>query len=191
MANVTEERSVILTEDDVVRKLLEQHTRIRDLFEEVRNASGSVRRELFAELCGLIVVHETAEEMIVRPVVRHLIGDLEPDARDDEEDKATRDLDDMSGVPVDDPEFMAALVALESAVDQHASAEEKIEFPAIQEQCTSAERQSMGRQLDAAMTVAPTRPHPGVTGHETAVLALGPLAALVDRTRDAIRSALR
>lgn len=44
----------------------------------------------------------------------------------------------------------------------------------------------MGRQLDAAIKLAPTRPHPGLMGHEAASLTIGPLAALVERVRDAI-----
>ncbi|MGX1274262.1 hypothetical protein RKD18_007456 [Streptomyces phaeoluteigriseus] len=37
--------------------------------------------------------------------------------------------------------------------------------------------------------MAPTRPHPGVES-ATANVALGPVAALMDRTRDAVRSAM-
>jgi hypothetical protein len=47
----------------------------------------------------------------------------------------------------------------------------------------------MARAVKAAEALAPTRPHPGV---ESGVknMALGPVAALMDRTKDAVRTAM-
>jgi hypothetical protein len=42
----------------------------------------------------------------------------------------------------------------------------------------------------AAEAIAPTRPHPGVQSAKANLL-LGPPSAIMDRTRDLIRSALR
>lgn len=56
-----------MPDDDVVGILLRQHARIRALFGEVRGAEGARKQDAFNELRGLLAVHETAEEMIVRP----------------------------------------------------------------------------------------------------------------------------
>jgi hypothetical protein len=45
----------------------------------------------------------------------------------------------------------------------------------------------MAKALRAAETVAPTRPHPAIDS-PAKNLALGPAAAAIDRTRDAIRA---
>lgn len=190
MSTVTALRREGRHEDDVVRKLIDQHARIRGLFEEVRTSVGEQRQQAFEELRALLIVHETAEEMIVRPVIRHLLGDGEPNARNAEEADANRGLADLSALQTDDVEFLVRFAELEKSVDAHARAEEAFEFQAIAEGCPLDERTLMGRQLDAAVKVAPTRPHPGLMGHEMTVLTVGPIAALIDRVRDAIKSAL-
>lgn len=191
MGTATEDlqKAATLPDGDVVRKLLEQHARIRTLFDEVRNTEGDSRQEAFDELRGLLVVHETAEETIVRPVIRKLLGDEEPDARNAEEAEATKDLEELMKMDVADGEFLVKLDSLEQAVDEHAETEEQNEFAALQRECTPDERAAMGRKVDAAAKIAPTRPHPSVAGHEKAAMAVGPIAGLIDRTRDAIAKA--
>ena len=47
----------------------------------------------------------------------------------------------------------------------------------------------MGTQVKAAESIAPTHPHPSTAGSPVAQWAVGPIASLVDRTRDAISKA--
>lgn len=47
----------------------------------------------------------------------------------------------------------------------------------------------MAKGVKAAEAMAPTRPHPGVESAAENV-ALGPVAALMDRTKDAVRKAM-
>lgn len=192
MGNATEnlQRAATLPEGDVLRKLHEQHARIRDLFQQVRTYLGDERKQAFDELRALLVVHETAEETIVRPVIRKILGDQEPDERNAEEAQATKDLDELMSMNIENTDFLVKFGALENAVDAHADAEESNEFVAIEQRCTAEERKSMGRKLEAAAKVAPTRPHPSVAGHEKTTMVVGPLAALVDRTLDAIAKAV-
>jgi len=70
MNSATMERALAakLPEGDVVRILLEQHARIRDLFAEINGFAGTRKQERFDELRVLLAVHETAEEMILRPI---------------------------------------------------------------------------------------------------------------------------
>ena len=191
MGNATEnlQRAAVLPEDDVVRKLHEQHARIRELFQRVRMTMGDERKEAFDELRTLIVVHETAEETIVRPVLRKLIGDEEPNERNNEEAEATKVLEDLMNMHIDDADFMVRFGEFEGSVDEHADAEERDEFTAIEQNCSMDERASMGRKFEAAAKVAPTRPHPSFAGHEKTSMAVGPIAALADRTLDAIAKA--
>ncbi|MFD5575541.1 hemerythrin domain-containing protein, partial [Streptomyces cadmiisoli] len=48
---------------------------------------------------------------------------------------------------------------------------------------------AMANAVKAAEAIAPTHPHPGIESG-AANLALGPVAALMDRTKDAIRKAM-
>jgi len=178
-----------LPEGDVIRLLLEQHARIRQLFTEVKAARGEECRDAFAELRALLAVHETAEQLVLRPASKKTAGEHVAEARTQEEVEATRMLAELEELTVDSPDFAARLATFESDVDRHAEAEEHEEFPAILAGCTEEERQRMGTRLQAAEKVAPTRPHPSVAGSTAATLLTAPLAAIVDRTRDAIQKA--
>lgn len=123
-------------------------------------------------------MHETAEEEAIRPFTRTSVPDgaKVADERLAEEREAKERLSRLDGMDADDPKFLSELQTLRLDVMRHARAEERYEFNHI-------------RRHKAAEAVAPTHPHPGT---ESAVknLTLGPVTALVDRTRDAVRKAM-
>ena len=193
MGDATEDRrkAAELPDGDVVRVLLEQHARIRDLFAEVTSETGEHKKQAFDELRGLLAVHETAEEMVLRPVTKRVDdrGGKVADARNQEESEANKVLKDLESLDVESAEFDAKLAEFEKAVDSHAEAEESEEFPLILDSCDEDERQTMGSHMLAAEKIAPTHPHPSTAGSTPAQFAVGPIASLIDRTRDAIGSA--
>jgi hemerythrin superfamily protein len=193
MGDAAEDRrkAAELPEGDVVRVLLEQHARIRDLFAEVRSETGEHQKHAFDELRGLLAVHETAEEMVLRPATKRADdsqGARVADARNQEESEANEVLKDLESLEVGSAEFDEKLAAFEKAVDSHAEAEEHEEFPLILQSCDESQRKTMGSQMLAAEKVAPTHPHPSTAGSTVAQFAVGPIASLIDRTRDAVGS---
>jgi hypothetical protein len=48
----------------------------------------------------------------------------------------------------------------------------------------------MGTALKAAEAVAPTHPHPSTAGSPAAQWAVGPIASIVDRARDAVKKVM-
>lgn len=188
-ANAERAQAAKLPEGDVVAILLEQHARIRDLFGEVKTTQGKHKRQAFDELRALLAVHETAEEMIVRPVAKETAGADEAEARNHEEHEANKVLVQLERMDVSSPEFDRLLADFERSVIDHAEHEEREEFPAVHEGRTERQLKSMGSKLRAAERIAPTHPHPGVAGSPMAQWAVGPFASLVDRTKDAIKSA--
>ncbi|MDH6485612.1 hypothetical protein M2157_001611 [Streptomyces sp. SAI-127] len=65
----------------------------------------------------------------------------------------------------------------------------RYEFNHIRRHADHARLASMATALKAAEAMAPTHPHPG-TESAARNMVLGPVAALVDRTRDAVRRAM-
>lgn len=183
-------RAADLPEGDVIRMLLEQHARIRELFADVKGATGEHKKHAFDELRALLAVHETAEEMVLRPVSAKAAGQEVVDARNHEEAEANEVLKQLEKLDVDTGDFDQKLASFEKAVDSHAEAEENQEFPPILSSCDVEQRQKMGKHLRAAESVAPTHPHPSTAGSTPAQYAVGPMASLVDRTRDAIKAAM-
>ncbi len=178
-----------LPEGDVIRILLEQHARVRELFDDVTTAVGEHRQQAFDELRALLAVHETAEEMILRPVSSDAAGESVTDARNEEEAEANEVLKRLEKLDVDSDEFSSLLAEFRASVEEHAEAEETEEFPHVLKTCDEDERRSMGTRLRAAESVAPTHPHPSSAGSPAAQWTVGPFASLVDRTRDLIGKA--
>ncbi|MEV5936757.1 hemerythrin domain-containing protein [Streptomyces sp. NPDC052079] len=178
-------------DDDAVALLMRQHGDIRNLFDEVEAAEGEERRDAFRRLVRLLAVHETAEEEVVHPFARRAIpgGEQVVQERLAEERAAKETLAALDAMDTDDPTFMPQLMRLRKEVQEHARAEERYEFTYIRRSSDATVLAGMAKAIKAAEAMAPTRPHPGV---ESAAknIALGPVAAVMDRTRDAVRKAM-
>ncbi|MGI5350555.1 hemerythrin domain-containing protein [Streptomyces sp. CA-250714] len=182
------EETAQLPSDDVVAVLLSQHARIRELFDAVRNGPADERERSFLELRALLAVHETAEEMIVRPTVKKIGGEQEATTRNEEEKEANKVLAELEKLEFGSERFASMFADFERSVNEHAEREEREEFPPLTRLCTQEELQRMGRRLQAVERAAPTRPHPSTAGSTAAQWTLGPFAALLDRVRDTVTS---
>ncbi|MGW6247779.1 hemerythrin domain-containing protein [Streptomyces roseolus] len=174
--------------EDVVALLMRQHGRIHTLFDEVRTAEGEERTDAFRRLVHLLAVQETAEEEIVHPAARSAFdgGTDVVEERLAEEKAAKEKLSALEDMETSDPRFMPTLLSLRDAVLVHARSEERYEFALLRRTTSPARLALMAKAVRAAEATAPTHPHPGVES-ATANLALGPVAAIADRARDAIR----
>ncbi|WGL53015.1 hemerythrin domain-containing protein [Nocardioides sp. BP30] len=185
-ANEDRAKAQALPDGDAIGMLLEQHARIRDLFDQVKSATGEEKKDAFDALRALLAVHETGEELVLRPVTEKIAGERVALARNEEEKEANVVLAKLEKMSVEDADFDVQLAAFEQAVVEHAEAEEAEEFPQVISGCDEAERRRMGTKLKAAAALGPTHPHPSVAGNRTAQLMTGPFASMIDRVRDAI-----
>lgn len=172
----------------VVELLKEQHERIRTMFDAVGRVHGEARKERFEELRRFLAVHETAEELVVHPRARMGVGGNDVvDARLAEEHSAKEVLARLDEMDPSDSDFTPTLAQLRSAVLEHADSEERDEFPLVLAENDEKTLALMAQAVRAAEALAPTHPHAGVESM-TANLVAGPVASLVDRTRDAVSS---
>lgn len=178
---------------DVVDLLLEQHAHIKDLFARVEKASPTDLHDAFEELRRFLAVHETAEELVTHPAARMAEGGhgTVVDTLLEQETGAKRLLAELDSMDTLDPRFRERLAALKEAVLAHARTEEEREFPLLLAETPAGRRERMAVALRAVEQIAPTHPHPAAGSSMTVNLLAGPLAALVDRTRDAVGRALR
>ncbi|MFD0683519.1 hemerythrin domain-containing protein [Actinomadura fibrosa] len=176
--------------ENVVDLLRSQHEEIRRLASIVDENSGKVRQDAFEKLRHLLAVHETAEEEVVHPFARRALGDGAKviDARLQEENEAKGVLSRLEKLDRDSPEFTALFSEFHKDLEAHASHEEREEFPRLAKEATPEQMRGMAAAVRAAEAVAPTHPHQG-TESPLKNLAVGPLAAVADRARDAIRKA--
>lgn len=177
-------------QDDVIDILVTQHGHIRELFADMKTAEGEHKKQTFDELRAFLAVHETAEEMILRPVTAKIAGESIAKARNEEESEASKVLAHLEKMDVTSPDFDRELAAFEMAVNNHAENEESQEFPRVKEGVDPGKRAKMGAALKAAEAVAPTHPHPSTAGSPVAQWAVGPIASIVDRARDAVKKVM-
>ena len=177
---------------DVIGELSHQHARIVDLVAEVRRSTGLERLSSFEELREFLIMHETAEQIVVRPVVAAILGLAEPHDRNLEEERAQELLSEATRCHdgAEDMLFLMSFAALESELGAHTAREEGDEWAALAYGCNAEQRARMGRQLRAAsasvrgrralrdpLTLASFDPKPE------------PLALIVERTYRAINDA--
>jgi len=179
------------THGDLVTQLLAQHELVRSAIDAVaKTTTADSRQEAFDQLRELLARHETAEEMIIRPLTRDLDGGFAiAAARMDEENESKDMLAQLEKLDISSVEFARLFEKFGHAVLTHAQSEETYEFPLLRGNLDADKLEAAERQLLLAERIAPTHPHPWVRSTAMNYVA-GPFAALVDRARDALSHAL-
>jgi len=173
---------------DVVARLLKDHQEVKQMFSRMDQAGPAKAKDMFWDLTNELVRHEVAEEEIVYPEVRKAIpnGRRLADARIKEQAEAEKLLAEMEKAGPDDPKFAKRLEKLQKAVLQHAEKEEKLIFEPLEERVEHDRLVQLGDRYERAKAAAPTHPHPNAPDTPPGNMALGPVAGLVDRARDAM-----
>ncbi|MBY5161396.1 hemerythrin domain-containing protein [Salsipaludibacter albus] len=177
--------------ETIIDHLRKDHDTVRDLFGRLEQTAAAERRELFREIVSELARHEAAEQAIVHPRTREAAhGDQVADSVIGEEQEAEELMADMESMDPESDEFLAAFRKLHTAVENHATHEEEKEFPRLEEQFDHDELVAMATHFERLESVAPTRPHPNTPNDPVATAAIGPVAGVFDRARDAVRDAL-
>ena len=178
------EGSVSQNEGSVVAVLHAQHARIRELLADVHARPAEERQRAFDTLRALLAAHETAEEVVVRPVSVQIANRDMLAARNHEERHILRLLAHLEKLDARGPEFGEALGPFEQALLAHLSMEETEEFPVLEAEVDARELRTMGSWIERAVALGPSHAHPLTAGSPTAQRAFGPFAALADHARD-------
>jgi tRNA A37 threonylcarbamoyltransferase TsaD len=136
----------------------------------------------------MLARHETAEEMILRPLTKKVPGgDTIADERFAEENESKVQLAALEKLDVDSADFTTSFSTFRTAVLAHAKAEERLEFPALRQNIDEETLQKATGKLQKAEASAPTHPHPTAKNNAMNYVA-GPFASMLDRAKDAFSS---
>jgi hemerythrin superfamily protein len=178
----------IVPTDDLISLLAQDHEAITERFSELGHAAPEVRGQLFWELMDQLVRHEVAEEVVVYPALRQEPGgDAVAEARLAEEAAAEKLLARLEKLDPTTEEFRGAIRDLESAVLDHARHEEAEVFPLLAANEESGYLALLGQKFKGEKLAAPNHPHPHAPDSPLAQKLVGPVAAFIDRIRDASR----
>jgi hemerythrin superfamily protein len=178
---------------DIIDLLIEDHDLFREVIRQFQTGQMTQdHADLFRTTVEQLARHETAEEIILYPRLRKEVegGDELADARLAEEQKATEMLTELERLDPDSDEFEQKLQALLQDVAEHAENEEQQVFPRLREALSADDLRQMGTMFEIAKKAGPTHPHPQAPKTPPGLVALGPIASLFDRARDAARKAM-
>jgi hypothetical protein len=75
---------------------------------------------------------------------------------------------------------------LDDLLDHHAHDEEDEQFPKLRTHLSQEQLNELGKKVEMAKKMAPTRPHPSAPHSELFHKTVGPGVGLVDRLRDTL-----
>jgi Hemerythrin HHE cation binding domain len=183
--------SAVAVADDAVLSILRvQHAEIRDLLADVGETSGVTRQHSFDVLRELLALHESAEELVLRPASRTLVPEGVTPARKGEERQIADLLARLEKLDVDSAAFAEGFERFGEAVTQHLELEEIEEFPGVEQGLSASDQQALGRRIAMMMALAPPRPHPAAVADAlVAQRTVGPFVVLRDRAVELLAAA--
>jgi hemerythrin superfamily protein len=172
---------------DVVDMLTTDHHEVLDLLQQIKiTIDAEERRDLADTVISELVRHSVAEEMYVYPAMKKYLpdGDEAVDHDVEEHKELEQTMKKLESVEAQSPEFAQLLGELEDILRDHVSDEETEQFPQLRAQVPREELIEMGKKVENAKKLAPTRPHPLAPNNEVFHKLVGPGVGLVDRLRD-------
>lgn len=174
---------------DAIKFLTRQHREVEALFAEYERAPQR-GRELFGRIERAIVPHAIIEEQLLYPMIRERVANGERLAEHaihehaDVEDWLNR----ISALIDENAPFELSMQKVIRAVREHVREEEDAPglFSLLRATMTQRELQTLGRSLQVAWEMTPTRAHPMAPDRPPANLLLGLPLAAIDRVRDRI-----
>ncbi|MGH9092462.1 MAG: hemerythrin domain-containing protein [Acidimicrobiales bacterium] len=173
---------------DVLTLLTQDHQAAEALLQGFDDTVPADRAEYFCEVAHTLVGHEVAEELVVYPALRAGSEKSEEitEARLGEQAQVEQTLAELEDLDPQSGAFTNKFKKLRDAVVAHAKAEESTAFPLLKQATTAQQRKELGDRYQKAHDTAPTHPHPHAPDTPPGNKIAGPIAALFDRTRDAV-----
>jgi hemerythrin-like domain-containing protein len=176
---------------DAIQFILRDHREIERLFKQLERAERSDATDRAStEILNLtreLSTHAVVEEQYVYPALRDAGADTRVlDALEDHH-AAKLLLSEIDSVPTTHPRFGSKLRVLAENVRRHLAEEERELLPLLERTLDDDRRRELGDLLERAKRAAPTRPHPAAPDTPPGVFVVGAVAALYDRSRDALR----
>jgi hemerythrin-like domain-containing protein len=178
---------------DVIEVLEQDHREVEQMFAELEALRATTdsdalsrRKDLMEQVTIELVRHSVAEEVLVYPQVEQKVDAGEAERAKKEHAEAEETLQRLERLDPDDAAFDIELATLMREIREHIAEEEGEMFVHMRQVLSEDELRKLGTRVEAFKKVAPTRPHPSVPNEPGARMAVGPVASLIDRMRDAV-----
>jgi hemerythrin superfamily protein len=178
-------------DSDIVPLLTHDHDVLKHLAAGLHGLEPDQRNKKLREWTIQLVRHEVAEERVVYPAVRVdvLPGDAVAAALVKQERDIAELIVALEKVDSAGPAFESVLDGLQTQMIQHIHDEEISLFPLLRNLEADVHRWELGDRYARVIRAAPTHPHPHLPEHRPGIVIVEPIAALIDRVRDALHRA--
>jgi hypothetical protein len=175
----------------LIESLKTDHRTLERMLGDIESTPDEELQDFFCEIRHELVRHEVAEEVVLYPALRRLGPKASEiaDACVAEQATAEEELASMEKMQEDPLLLRPLLLRLRAAVIEHAVHEETEALPPLAKELSDDELAELGARYQTSLAAAPTHPHPHIPNSPLANVLIGPLAALVDTVRDAMRGA--
>lgn len=139
------------------------HRTVAALFDEVMATNAKSKKQtLVKKIIKELAVHTNIEEQVFYPRVRELVRDAEREVLEalEEHHIVKWVLAELEKMSPDDERFDAKVKVLHENVTHHVEEEESKLFPMVREHMDKRALDELGRALEGAKGIAPTRPNP-------------------------------
>jgi hemerythrin superfamily protein len=175
---------------DLVDVLMADHREVESMFAELASGTGEAehRKRLTDVVIAELVRHSVAEEMYLYPAAKAALPDGEQLSEHEIAEHAEAEvlMNRIDELDPTDPEFEPTVAKLIEAIRHHIADEEGDLLPRLRQALPPDELRQLGRRVEAAKKIAPTRPHPSAPDRPPFNKLVAPGAGLVDRIRDAL-----
>jgi len=176
---------------DALALLKKDHQNVEKLFARFeKNPSKAIADKFVRELS----IHAAVEEQLFYPAIRKAAEENKLEEADDKVLEALEEhhvakwvLSEIEKLDEDDERFEAKCMVLIESVRHHVKEEEGELFRSVRRLMKRNQLAELGRLMQKAKKIAPTRPHPRAPDEPPGNLLAGGMAAVMDKGRDMIK----
>lgn len=178
---------------DAIAFLREDHKSVLGMLELLDGAptgAGATLSGLEVMVTNLVIAesqHEAIEQQLFWPAVRDALDNGDELARHaiEQEQHGKQLLQRLEDGSPGERDYHEALQEFVRAGQDHIRYEQEVVWPLFVSAVSHDALEKLGKELEQAKKVAPTRPHPDTPGNSTVQKTMGTAAAIVDHVRDA------
>jgi hemerythrin superfamily protein len=177
---------------DAITLLKDDHRTVKGLFRKFEQAGDrayATKQKLVEQITEELSVHAAIEEQIFYPSVRQAIEEAEGDVLESLEEHhiVKWTLSELEGMDPKDERYDAKVTVLIESVRHHIGEEEGDMFPKVRKALSRTQLAELGDLMERAKLAAPKRPHPRAPDEPPANLIGGPIIAILDAGKEAVK----
>ena len=186
---------------DAIALLTRDHREVEMLFkqfEKLTERAQKSKKKLVTKIIRELAIHSAIEEMLFYPAVRTAALEAGTRAGEvaaravleslEEHHIVKWTLSELDKMEPADERFDVKVEVLIESVRHHVEEEEGDLFPKARKLLGEELLEELGKRMEKAKKLAPTRPHPRAPDTPPGNMVTGLMSSMMDRTRDAVRS---